>query len=312
MRVAGRAGAPSSRDVSRTRIAARDCECVQPVAATCGESPIWSVRDQALYWTDNLGGVIHRLEPESGTEQNFLLGQNVMAIGLRERGGLVLALAKQLAFYEPGGELNLLMGVEDDQPRNRFNDGKTDRRGRFWAGTMNDVEWAAPSGSLYRIDPSLELSHLRGAVVCANGLGWSPDGSTFYFGESFRYAIFAYDFDPDSGGLSGRRVFASLDKRSGAFPDGLTVDASGGVWSVQNGSGRVVRYSPDGVVTHEVEVPLPQATSCIFGGPDLDVLYITTSRQNMTPEQLGRYPLAGSVFAVRPGVTGLPEPLFGG
>lgn len=273
---------------------------------------MWSVREQALYWTDNLGAVIHRLEPESGSAQNFLLGQNVMGIGLRKRGGLVLALAKQLAFYEPGGELELLMGVEYDQPHNRFNDGKVDRRGRYWAGTMNDVDWDAPSGSLYRLDPSLGLSHLRGAVVCANGVGWSPDDRTFYFGESFRYAIFAYDFDSDAGVLSARRVFATVDRSSGAFPDGLTVDVEGGVWSVQNGAGRVVRYAPDGGVTHAVEMPLPQPTSCIFGGRDLDVLYVTTSRQNMTPELLRRYPLSGSVFAVRPGVSGMPEPLFAG
>jgi L-arabinonolactonase len=241
-----------------------------------------------------------------------VLGQDVMGIGLREGGGLVLALAKQLAFYEPGGELELLMGVEHDQPRNRFNDGKVDRRGRYWAGTMDAIDWDKPSGSLYRLDPGLELSRLQGAVVCANGLGWSPDDRTFYFGESFRYAIFAYDFDPDAGALSARRVFARVDLGSRAFPDGLTVDAEGGVWSVQNGAGRVVRYAPDGGVTHEVEVPLPQPTSCIFGGRDLDVLYITTSRQDMTPEQLGRYPLSGSVFAVRPGLSGVPEPLFAG
>jgi sugar lactone lactonase YvrE len=225
--------------------------------------------------------------------------------------GLVLALAKQLAFYEPRGELELLMGVEYDQPRNRFNDGKVDRQGRFWAGTMNDVDWDAPSGSLYRLDPSLELSNLRGEVVCSNGLGWSPDDRTFYFGESFLYTIFAYDFDLDAGAIAARRVFATVD-RAEAFPEGLTVDADGGVWSVHNGAGRVVRYAPDGSATHEVEMPLPQPTSCIFGGHDLDVLYITTSRLNMTPEQLERYPLSVSVFAVQPGVRGVPEPLFAG
>jgi sugar lactone lactonase YvrE len=295
-----------------TRIAPSDCECVQRIAATCGESPMWSVLEQALYWTDNLGGVIHRLEPESGDDQSFLLGQNVMCIGLRERGGLVLALAKQLAFYEPGGELELVIAVEEDNPLNRFNDAKVDRRGRLWAGTMNDVDWDAPSGSLYRIDPRLELSRRVGEVVCANGLGWSPDDTTFYFGESFRYAVFAYAFDPDAGVVSTRRVFATVDRSSGAFPDGLTVDAEGGVWSVQNGVGRVVRYAPDGEVTHEIEVPVPQPTSCIFGGRDMDVLFVTTSRQKMTPEQLERYPLSGSVFALRPGVNGLPEPLFSG
>jgi sugar lactone lactonase YvrE len=273
---------------------------------------VWSAREQALYWTDNLGGGIHRLDPEGGRHRAFALGQNVMNIGLRERGGLVLALAKQVAFYEPGGELEVLMDVESGQPRNRFNDGKVDRRGRQWLGTMNSIDWDEPTGSLYRLDPGLELRRVQGAVVCANGFGWSPDDRTFYFGESFRYAIFAYDFDCDAGTLSGRRVFATVDRSSGAFPDGLTVDAEGGVWSVQNGASRVVRYGPDGEVTHEVVVPVPQPTSCVFGGRDLGVLYVTTSRQNMTPEQLGRHPLSGSVFAVRPGPTGMPEPLFAG
>ena len=298
--------------MNRTRIGPSDCECVQRIEATCGESPMWSVREQALYWTDNLGGTIHRLEPESGNAERFPVGQNVMAIALRDRGGLALALAKELAFYEPGGELEPFEAVERDRPTNRFNDGKVDPRGRLWAGTMDDVEWDAPSGSLYRLDATLELSRLQGEVVCANGLGWSPDARTFYFGESFRYAIFAYDFDPDDGTLSARRAFATLDPSGAAFPDGLTVDAEGGVWSVHNGAARVVRYAPNGEVTHEVELPVPQPTSCIFGGPDLDVLYVTTSRQKLTPETLERYPLSGSVLAVRPGVGGLAEPLFAG
>lgn len=273
---------------------------------------MWSVPEQALYWTDNVGGCIYRLEPECGKEQSIALGQNVMAIGLRKGGGLILALAKELAFYEPGGELELIMSVEQDQPRNRFNDAKVDRRGRYWAGTMNEVEWDEPSGSLYRLDPGLELSRLQGGVVCANGLGWSPDNRALYFCESFRFAISAYDFDLDAGVLSARRVFATVDQTGGGFPDGLTVDAEGGVWSAHNGVGRVVRYAPDGEVTHEVEMPVPQPTSCIFGGPDLDVLFITTSRQNMTPAQLVRYPLSGSVFAARPGLSGAPEQLFAG
>jgi sugar lactone lactonase YvrE len=301
--------------VSRSpkRIAPKDCECVLRIDATCGESPMWSVREQVLYWTDNLGKRIHRLEPESGSDESFALDQDVMDIGLRERRGLVLALAKQLAFHDPqSGELDLLMEVERDRPDNRFNDGKVDRRGRYWAGTMDSVHWDLPSGALYRLDRDLGLARVHGDVACANGLGWSPDDRTFYFGESFRYAIFAYDFDADEGAVSARRVFATVDKSSGAFPDGLAVDADGGIWSVHNGAGRVVRYSPDGAITHEIELPLPQPTSCIFGGRDLDVLYITTSRQKMTPEQLERYPLSGSVFAVRPGATGLPEPLFAG
>jgi L-arabinonolactonase len=299
--------------VAPIRIASKDCECVLRIESICGESPMWSVREQALWWTDNLGKSIYRLEPEGGEHASFALDQDVMAIGLRERGGLVVALAKQLSFLDPGDNgLEPLMEVEPDKPRNRFNDGKVDRQGRYWAGTMNDVDWDQPSGALYRLDKGLELRLVQDAVVCANGLGWSPDDRTFYFGESFRYAIFAYDYDVEHGAVSDRRVFATVDRDSGAFPDGLTVDAEGGVWSVHNGAGRVVRYAADGGVTHEIVLPLPQPTSCIFGGSDLDVLFVTTSRQNLTAEQLASYPLSGSLFAVRPGVAGLPEPLFAG
>ncbi|MQA73643.1 MAG: SMP-30/gluconolactonase/LRE family protein [Solirubrobacterales bacterium] len=290
-----------------------DPDCALRIEAICGESPMWSARERALYWTDNLAKRIHRFDPETARDESFALEDNVMDIGLRAGGGLVLALTKRLALYDPdAGRLEPLMDVEGDKPRNRFNDGKVDRQGRYWAGTMNDVDWDQPSGALYRLDPGPALESVQGDVVCANGLGWSPDDRTFYFGESFRYSIFAYDFDADSGALSGRRAFATVDRSTGAFPDGLTVDAEGGVWSVHNGASRVVRYAPDGEVTHEIELPLPQPTSCIFGGDDLDVLYITTSRQNMTEEQLDRHPLSGSLFAARPGMTGLAEPLFGG
>jgi L-arabinonolactonase len=274
---------------------------------------MWSPREQALYWTDNLGERVYRFEPDGGGHESFALDQNVMDIALRERGGLLLALAKALAFYDPAmGELETFMEVERDRPRNRLNDGKVDRRGRYWAGTMDDVDWDRPSGALYRLEPTHELGRAHGDVACANGLGWSPDDRIFYFGESFRHAIFAFDFDADAGLVSGRRVFATVERSTGAFPDGLTVDADGGVWSAHNGAGRVVRYAPDGRITHEVELPVPQPTSCIFGGKELDVLYVTTSRQNLTPEQLGRAPRSGSLFAVRPGPTGLPEPSFAG
>ena len=132
----------------------------------------------------------------------------------------MLALAKQLAFYEPGGELEPLMDVEHDKPRNRFNDGKVDRQRSWWAGTMNDIDWDEPSGSLYRLGADLELSRQQHAVICANGLGWSPDDRPFYFGESFRYAIFAYDFEPDAGALSNRRVWRPSTRAAGRFRTG--------------------------------------------------------------------------------------------
>ena len=280
----------------------------------CGESPVWSVREQALYWVDNVAGKIHRFHPARGTDEVFALPQQeVNCLGLRQDGGLVLTLRQNFAYYHPStGHLDELMNPEPNRPYDRFNDGKVDRRGRFWAGTMHDTQWDAPTGSLYRFDPGARVTRVQGDVVCANGLGWSPDNRTFYFGESFRYAIFAYDFDLDTGGLANRRVFTTIDRTGGAFADGLTVDAEGNVWSVHNMAGRVVRYTPRGEITGIVKLPVPQPTSCIFGGPNLDTLYITTSRQGMTAEQLAAAPLSGSVFAVCPRVAGLPEPYFAG
>ncbi len=273
---------------------------------------MWSRGAGVLHWTDNVGRTVHRFDPGTGEPTSVGLSEDVMDIGLREEG-LVVVTAKAFALCDPStGELQPLAAVEEDRPDNRFNDGKVDRRGRFWAGSMNGKHWQQPTGALYRFGGDRRPELVLDGLVCANGLGWSPDDTVFYLGESFRHAIFAYDFDLDSGSVSGRRLFAEVDPDSGGFPDGLTVDADGGVWSVHNGAGRVVRYAPDGSVTHVVAVPVPQPTSCIFGGPDLDVLYVTTSRQDMSDEQLAEHPDSGSVFAVVPGFAGLPEPLWAG
>ncbi|MQA89678.1 MAG: SMP-30/gluconolactonase/LRE family protein [Gemmatimonas sp.] len=291
----------------------KDIECVLQIEATVGESPVWSVREQALYWVDILGKKVHRYHPDTGHNESFDLSEEVTCAALRERGRLVLTLRKNFAYFDPAtGSLDILMAPEGEAPENRFNDGKVDRQGRFWAGSMNDSSWDAATGNLYRLDPDKSLTRVWGSVACTNGLGWSPDDRVLYFGESFRYAIFAYDFDGATGQISNRRVFASIDHSNGAFPDGLTVDAEGGVWSVHNAVGRVVRYDPAGRVTAVIDMPLPQPTSVMFGGTKLDTLYITTSRQNLSASQLAAFPLSGSLFAVRPGVVGLPEASFAG
>ena len=288
-------------------------ECVFRAEAIVGESPLWSPRERVLYWVDITGQILHRFDPRTATEDTFIFPQPVTAIGLRKKGGLVLTLRKDFAFFNPDtGDLEILSDPEEDKPYDRFNDAKCDRQGRFWAGTMDDVKWNAPMGSLYRLDPDTKVNCMQTGVICANGLGWSPDDSVFYFTESFRYGIYAYDFDPILGIISNRRLFASLDRDSDGFPDGLTVDAEGFVWSVHNAVGRVVRYTPAGTVDMVIELPVPRPTSCIFGGEELDVLYVTSARETMTPEQIARFPLSGSLFAIRPGVRGLPEPYFAG
>jgi len=215
-------------------------------------------------------------------------------------------------FNTTNGGLEMIGDPEENLPDNRFNDAKCDPQGRFWGGTMSTKRWDEPSGSLYRLDPDLKVVKMRGEVVCSNGMGWSPDGKTMYHTESFRYAIYAYDFGPSSGDISNRRVFATVDPKIGGFPDGLTVDQDGFVWSVLNSVAKVVRYNPRGVIVAEIEVPVPRPCGCTFGGEHFDRLYITTARETLTDETLREIPLCGSVFVVEPGVKGFPEPHFRG
>jgi sugar lactone lactonase YvrE len=288
-------------------------ECVLKAEAIVGESPVWCDRERVLYWVDITGQRIHRFHPASGVNDTFHLPEPVTCVALRERGGLLATLRKDFAFFDPGTEsLRVLERVEEDKPDNRFNGGKCDRQGRFWAGTMNGTHWKAPSGSLYRLDADLRVTREHSGCVCANGLDWSPDGRALYFTESFAYGIFAYDFDPATGQTANRRLFASVDQSSGAFPDGLTVDAEGGVWSVHNAVGRVVRYSPAGTIDRVVQLPVPRPCGCAFGGEKLDILYVTTARETMAAEQIAKAPLSGSLFAVTPGVRGLSPSCFGG
>jgi sugar lactone lactonase YvrE len=288
-------------------------ECVLREEAIVGESPVWCPTEQALFWVDITGQKIHRFHPATGASDTFHLPEPVTALALRAKGGLVLSLKKDFALFDlESQQLTYLGDPEKDKPDNRFNDAKCDRQGRFWAGTMGDVHWDAPSGALYRLDADGTISCHQTEVICANGMGWSPDNRVMYFTESFRYAICAYDFDAETGSIANRRVFASVDKSSGAFPDGLTVDAEGHVWSVHNAVGRVVRYTPGGEIERTIELPVPRPCGCVFGGEQLDTLYITTARETLTPDDIARYPLSGSLFAAVPGAPGIPEPLFAG
>ena len=256
---------------------------------------------------------IHRFHPESGVNDTFHLTQIVSSVALRQQGGLIVTLKDRFAVFNPDtATLDLLGGPQLDMSESRFNDGKCDRQGRFWAGTMNLVQFDAPSGNLYRFDPDGRITRTLSQVRLSNGLGWSPDNRVMYFAESFRHCIHAFDFDPAEGTISNQRVFATVDENSTGVPDGLTVDAEGCVWSAQPGLGQVVRYSPTGDVERVIELPVPRPTSCIFGGEHLDVLYVTSATETLTAEQLAHSPLSGSLFAVYPGVHGLPEPRFAG
>lgn len=289
-------------------ISGEDIECVLQWDAIVGESPVWHPQEQRLYWIDIQGKQVHRFDPESKANKSFLLPEIVTCIALRAQGGLILTLEKSFAFFDPAtNHLQRISSVEENIPANRFNDGKCDPQGRFWAGTMDAKEWKRPSGNLYRMDCDQKVSLMQTQVICSNGSGWSPDGRTMYYTESFRYAVFAYDFEAETGAITNRRIFAEIDEKSGGFPDGMTVDAEGYVWSNQVGLGRIVRYDPQGKVERVVQLPVPRATDCTFGGRNLDTLYITSARETMTSDQLKLAPLSGSLFAIKMGIRGLPS-----
>jgi sugar lactone lactonase YvrE len=274
-----------------------------------GEGPLWCPVEQALYWIDSSAPAIHRWAPESGATRTWAMPSVIGSMALRAGGGAVVALENGFAFVDfESGAVEPLLDPEAAQPGTRFNDGKCDRRGRFWAGTM-DRAMAAPLGALYRLDPDLGCRPMVEGVTVANGLGWSPDDRTMYHTDSPARRIHAFDFDLEAGALSNRRVFVELAEGVG-FPDGLTVDAEGFVWSAIWRGGRVERYAPDGRLERAVELPIKRPTSCIFGGPNLDRLYVTSasSRDGREPEP----PPAGALFVIEAGVKGLPEPRFAG
>ena len=287
-------------------------ECAADTKSIAGESPVWSTREGCLYFVDHQGRKIHRYFVD-GKLDTFDLPDIVTALAPRHQGGLIIALHQTFAFFDPDtGSLQRLANPEPDKEENRFNDGKCDQRGRFWCGTMGKQAWDEPVGTLYRLGSDLKPHAMVNGVRCSNGLGWSADGRTFYFAESFAYRIHAFDFDASDGTLSNKRVFTELDPSSGAFPDGLTIDAEGYLWNAQPVFGRLVRYDPEGNIDRIIEMPVSRPTSCIFGGHDMQTMFVTSAHETLTDTQIAEEPLAGGLFSFRPGVTGLPETPFNG
>jgi sugar lactone lactonase YvrE len=275
-----------------------------------GEGPVWDVQEQAFYWVDIRNGLVQRYEWGSGRVQSWKLPEMVGSLAVRERGGLLLAMQSSLSFFNPSSAaLTQVAAPEAGRDNMRFNDGKCDRQGRFWAGTMNDVV-REPTGTLYRLDARRGCVAQFNGIRTPNSLAWSPDGRVMYFADSRSHMIHAYAFDIASGELGAKRVFFTVEPP--AIPDGATVDADGCLWSALYGGGRIVRITPDGRLDRTIALPVDQPTSCQFVGPNLDVLFITTAKQRMSEAQLAQQPLAGALLAVDVGVKGVPEARYQG
>jgi sugar lactone lactonase YvrE len=276
-----------------------------------GEAPLWCPEEQALYWGDLLKPAIHRFCPGTGELTSWQPPVKFGSFSLRAGGGLIMATREGVAFYDPErGTLEPVCNPEADRPGNIPNDGKCDRQGRFWFGSM-DKMLGAETGAVYRIDPDGGHRRMVERVGLSNGLAISPDDRTFYFTDTQAKCIYGYEFDPGSGELGDRRVVVD-GRDAGGDLDGMTVDVEGHLWSTIFDGAKLVRYTPEGQVEREIALPVTRPTSCIFGGPALDVLYVTTATFRLSEADRAGQPLAGSVLAVHVGVAGLPETRFAG
>ena len=274
------------------------------------EGPVWSDQGQVLYWTDIESRTLVSLDMRGGRVTVRPMRGKVCSLSLRERGGLLIAFEKDLCFYDPAtGFEQPIVEVERDVPMTRLNDGRCDRQGRFVVGGFDPEEKGRSAA--YRLDADLGLHRLFGGLSSANSTCFSLDGRTMYYADTPQAVIWAYEYDPAAGEPGKRRVFADFRDQPG-LPDGSIVDADGCLWNAQWNGGRVVRYRPDGRVERVIEVPVRNPTSLSFGGPGLDTLFITTSRLTLTEEEAALQPLAGTLLAVRPGVTGVAETRFRG
>ncbi len=259
-------------------------ECVVDAGCTLGEGPVWDPGAALLYWIDIKQRRLHAYRPSGRHHDSWDLPDQPGALALQAGGGLVLALADGLAGFDPAsGRVAKWVDPEPDLLGNRLNDGTTDRRGRFWFGSMDDHE-RDRTGALYRFDPDRTVHRVLTGVGIPNSLAFSPAGDVMYFAETLDRIIHAFDYDQATGAASGRRVFATIE---GCYPDGSTVDTEGCLWNAQWGGHRVVRYAPDGSVDRIVEMPVENPTSCAFGGEALDILFVTSARMHLATDESG-------------------------
>jgi sugar lactone lactonase YvrE len=274
-----------------------------------GEGPIWSVDEQALYWVDIDGKKIQRYSPSTKQYEATPMPIKVSLLAFRKAGGFVCGTENGLYFWHPGTlDFEPICNPEAGKKDARFNDGKVDRNGRLWAGTMTAQ---GASSSLYKLGEDLSLSRMVSEITISNGIGWSPDNTCMYYVDSLRYMINVFDFDIKNSTISNRRAFVRFEDGIGV-PDGLTVDREGYVWVAVYDGWKVMRFDPSGKIDAEIKMPVSRPSSCAFGGKDMDELYITTISEGLSEAQKEEEPLAGDLFVVKTDTQGFAEPEFSG
>lgn len=288
-------------------------EVLLDVKTTLGEGPLWDADQQRFYFIDSMDGRVFRCTADGTELRAWDVPGKIGSMAVRKDGdGAIVSLEN--GFYTldfKSGDCDLINDPESDKKNNRLNDGKVDRRGRFFAGSMDTMEEGA-NGALYRMDPDFSIHKVETDIIVSNGPCFSPDDKTFYFADSWSGVIWAYDYDVETGAISNRRDFVTVDRSNEGAADGGTVDAEGYLWNANVYAGRLYRWAPDGSVDRVIDMPVRKVTSVNFGGPNMDVLYVTS----MAKPPLPRFPddgvQRGSVFAIHDlGITGVPEPRFG-
>jgi sugar lactone lactonase YvrE len=284
---------------------------VLDVKAGCGEGPLWSVEEQALYWLDFHRKTLNRFDPALGANRSWRLPAKPGCFTFRVGGGAVIAT--NLGYYDfdfATSAIELIREAPFDPDKFNFNDGKADRQGRFWAGSIKEhFDHNAPGeGIYYRYEPGEVTPGIFGVAV-PNGTAFSPDGRTMYRAESMQRVIYAYDYDPVTGVPSGQRLFAKVPDEFG-IPDGATVDSEGGFWVALpfGQTGKIVRFAPDGRLDIDIDLPVMVPTMVAFGGLNMATLFITSGRIEKFFNKPSS-PLGGDIFAIETGYRGIPETL---
>jgi sugar lactone lactonase YvrE len=299
------------KDAPMTILSPPEIEVAHHGADIVGECPMWHPTEKRVYWVDTRRPALQRLEAD-GTVRHWNMPSNIGSFVFRRDGGVVAGLKQGFSAVDlETGTVTPILDPEPDRPENRLNDGRCDRRGRYWCGSRDPGD-VNPGGSLFRLDPDFNCERMDTGFIVSNGMAFSPDDRTLVFGDSRGETMWRYDLDLESGRISNKRVFLSTVGLPWRI-DGATFDSEGYYWCALIGDWSIGRFDPEGRLDRIVRLPVSHPTMCNFGGPDLDVLYVTSGTVFLSEAERVRQPLAGALFAVRGlGVRGLPEPIFGG